>query len=97
MKKLTEFENLIALLNIGKVNYEIVFQQAFGTPQIIILSSKGKRIGDVVCNRLSYGHKHGLLEILGLDRNGNPSEEPEGYLTADAIFNRIVRAYLKEE
>ena len=56
--------------------------------QIIVYDSRGKRQWDAVCCCFSYGHKDGLLEIMGTIVK-DKKMEVEGYLTAQDIIERL--------
>jgi len=46
----------------------------------------------VICNPMSYGHEEGLLEIMGLlTREESEDDDVVGWLTAEDVFNRIVK------
>ena len=58
--------------------------------QIIVPHQDQKRQWDVICNRGSYGHNEGLLELMGNIVRANDSVE--GWLTADDVIKRIEEA-----
>ena len=55
------------------------------------------RVCDVICHSGSYGHEHGLLEIMGLVDRKNAGDDVEGWLTAEDIFKRIRKHYEKNK
>jgi hypothetical protein len=56
--------------------------------QIIVYDKRGRRQWDAVCHCYSYGHKDGLLEIMGTIVK-DKEMEVEGYLTAQDIIERL--------
>ena len=55
--------------------------------QIIVPPQDKERQWDVICHRGSYGHKDGLLEVMGTIARGD--DDVEGWLTADDVIERI--------
>ena len=55
---------------------------------IVAYPSFENRVSDAICNNMSYGHKSGLLEIMGLVNEEEVGDEVEGYLTAEQVFMR---------
>lgn len=88
----TEMYKLINLLIGAKIPFEVA--ECYGTPQVCYPSNKS-RICDAVCHSTSYGHECGLLEIMGL--NTDPTDDVEGWLTADEVFKRISQDYEKNK
>ena len=61
--------------------------------QIMINLENGETI-DAICNSASYGHKDGLLEIMGgLTEEEGDGESVLGYLTAEEVFKRFKYCY----
>lgn len=58
--------------------------------QIIVPPQDQERQWDAICHRGSYGHKEGLLELMGNIVRTNDCVE--GYLTADDAIKRIEEA-----
>lgn len=58
--------------------------------QICVPSSELGWAWDVICHYGSYGCEEGLLEGMGTIFGGG---EPEGYLTADDVIERIDKYY----
>lgn len=56
--------------------------------QIIVYDNRGRRQWDAVCHCFSYGHKDGLLEIMGTIVK-DKEMEVEGFLTAQDIIERL--------
>lgn len=56
--------------------------------QIIVYDNRGRRQWDAVCHCFSYGHKDGLLEIMGTIVK-DKEMEVEGFLTAQDIVERL--------
>lgn len=55
-------------------------------------------ICSVICNNVSYGHKQGLLEIMGLlTEEEKEVDDVKGWMTADEVFERITRDYFHKE
>ena len=52
--------------------------------QVLLFDENGNTIADFVCSTGTYGADHGLLEYWG-DRHS----DPEGWLTADEVLQRI--------
>ena len=83
---------LINLLISAKLPFEVV--ELYGAPQVCY-PSKEKCVCDAVCHSGSYGHEQGLLEIMGL--NTDPTDDVEGWLTAEEVFKRISQHYQGRE
>lgn len=79
----TEMYKLINLLIKAKIPFEVT--ENMDTPQVWY-PSKESHICDAICHSGSYGHEQGLLEIMGLTID---SDDVEGYLTAEEVFERI--------
>ena len=63
---------------------------------IIAYPSLNNRVSDAVCNKMSYGHESGLLEILGLvDEEKTGGDSVEGGLTAEEVFIRWNEHWLR--
>lgn len=43
---------------------------------------------DIICHDRSYGHEHGLLEVMGAICEDD-CDDVEGWLDADTVLNRI--------
>ena len=87
--------NLAAILTAHGIPYEPVVQPLFGTWQICVpCANIDLMAGDFICNPISYGHEHGLLECKGFDVEG-----VAGYLNADQAAEIAIRWYnnLKRE
>jgi hypothetical protein len=84
----TEMYKLINLLINAKIPFEVV--ECYGTPQVCYPSAEN-RICDAICHSGSYGHEQGLLEIMGL--NTDPTDDVEGWLTAEEVYKRILQDY----
>lgn len=55
--------------------------------QIIVPPQDKVRQWDAICQRGSYGHESGLLEVMG--KVARTKDGVEGWLTADTIIERI--------
>ena len=44
---------------------------------------------DAICHDFSYGHEEGLLEIMGSLVREDIGDEVEGWLTAEAVIERM--------
>ena len=80
---MTEMQKLAVKLIENKIPFQVGIQGDFGTPQIFIPSIDDP-ICDIVCNKVSYGNKEGLLEIYSNDEN-----DVRGWLTADQVFDLL--------
>lgn len=85
----TEMYKLINLLIKAKIPFEVT--EMVDTPQVWY-PSEDICICDVICHSGSYGHEKGLLEIMGLTAD---SDDVEGYLTAEEVFERIQEDFAK--
>lgn len=79
-----EMGKLEWLLQEAKIPYRIEY--IWGMPSVRYYGHGDELICDAVCHSGSYGHEKGLLEIMGLTRNGDPVE---GWLTSEEVFDRI--------
>lgn len=66
---------------------------------IVMYDAEGNTIADAVSHEFSYGGDNGLIEILGLDNDGNKYDDVVGWLSAEEAFdifnkyvNRVVNA-----
>lgn len=84
MEKRMEMDSLIAMLEASEIPFEV--GEIYGTPQVFYPNRKNA-VCDVICHWMSYGWKQGLLEMMGLTKNG---DEVEGYLTAWDVYKRIL-------
>ena len=84
----TEMYKLINLLISAKIPFEVV--ELYDMPYVCYPSAENC-ICDAVCHGDSYGHEQGLLEIMGL--NTDPTDDVEGWLTAEEVFKRIAQDY----
>lgn len=80
----TEMEELEWLLQEAKIPYRIDY--VLGMPSVRYYGLGKELICDAICHSGSYGHEKGLLEIMGLTRNG---DSVEGWLTSEEVFDRI--------
>lgn len=88
----TEMYKLINLLIKAKIPFEVV--ELCDTPQVYYPSAENC-ICDVICHSGSYGHDQGLLEVMGL--NTDPTDDVEGWLTAEEVYKRISQDYEKNK
>ena len=79
----TQVDKLITMLETTDIPFEVA--ECHGRPQVWY-PSKERPVCDAICHWGSYGHQTGLIEIMGLTRNG---DSVEGYLNADEVFARI--------
>ena len=79
-----EMGKLEWLLQEAKIPYRIEY--IWGTPSVRYYGHGEELICDAICHSGSYGHEIGLLEIMGLTRNG---DSVEGWLTSEEVFDRI--------
>lgn len=79
----------------NELNMEEIFKLALGLskrkiPYTLKTYCGGLQLlfgtGDVICNRISYGHEIGLLETIGFSWDG---DDVTGYLTAKQILKKI--------
>ena len=92
-EKYTEILKLHRMLSAVNIPHSV--DRMFDGWQIVYFYN-GKQIADVVQHFGSYGADENLLEIMGL----LTSEEEEhdtvlGYLTAEKVFERIRKDYIK--
>lgn len=80
----TEMGKLEWLLQEAKIPYRIEY--IWGMPSVRYYGHGDELICDAICHSGSYGHEEGLLEIMGLTRNGG---SVEGWLTSEEVFDRI--------
>lgn len=80
----TEMARLELYLQETKIPYRMDY--VLGMPSVRYYGHGNKLICDAICHSGSYGHKDGLLEIMGLTRNG---DSVEGWLTSREVFDRI--------
>lgn len=85
----TEMYKLINLLIKAKIPFEV--SENMDTPQVWYPSKKN-HVCDAICHKWSSGHEKGLLEIKGLTTD---SEDVEGYLTAEEVFERIQKDFIE--
>lgn len=64
------------------------FKSLYDGFQVEVKDNKGEILWDAICHSGSYGHESGLLEVMG-EVNRNPNDDVEGWLTAQAILNRL--------
>ena len=64
--------------------------------QLYVLNDEkeGSWAFDVILHGGSYGHEKGLLEVMGISKC--PYDSVEGYLTGEAVIERIKEIYLGE-
>lgn len=74
---MNQIDSYIEMLHTENINFEVINQIDFNTPQVYIYNSNNDLICDIVCNPISYGYKDGLLELLDAKTN-----EVYGWLTA---------------
>lgn len=55
--------------------------------------SRENQVSDAVCHSGSYGHEHGLLEIMGLVNEDEVGDSVEGWLTAEEVCARWAEHY----
>ena len=80
----TQMTRLELYLQEAKIPYRMDY--VLGMPSVRYYGRGDKLICDAICHSGSYGHEDGLLEIMGLTRNG---DSVEGYLTSREVFDRI--------
>lgn len=80
----TEMSKLEQLLQEAEIPYRIEY--IWGTPSVRYYGHGEELICDAICHSGGYGHEEGLLEIMGLTRNG---DSVEGWLTSEEVFDRI--------
>ena len=86
----TEMVRLELLLQEAKIPYRIDY--VIGMPSVRYYGHGENLICDAICHSGSYGHEEGLLEIMGLTRNG---DSVEGWLTSEEVFDRISEDWSK--
>lgn len=84
----SEIMKLYELLKQKGISFDIRWR--LGGIQIMY-PSKDDTICSAICFPGSYGYEDGLIEIMGLVENNYDSVE--GYLTAEEVFQRIVKHY----
>ena len=88
------YQPIIRLANLcEKEHIPFVVRQAFDGLQLVCPSLEKWEL-DVICHRGSYGHEHGLLEVMGAICNAY-DDDVEGYLTVEEVFERIKEYYKK--
>lgn len=85
-----EMGKLEWLLQEAKIPYRIDY--VIGMPSVRYYGHGENLICDAICHSGSYGHEEGLLEIMGLTRNG---DSVEGWLTSEEVFDRIFEDWNK--
>lgn len=80
----TQMTRLELYLQEAKIPYRMDY--VLGMPSVRYYGHGDKLICDAICHSGSYGHEDGLLEIMGLTRNG---DSVEGCLTSREVFVRI--------
>lgn len=85
-----EMGKLEWLLQEAKIPYRIDY--VIGMPSVRYYGHGENLICDAICHSGSYGHEEGLLEIMGLTRNG---DSVEGWLTSEEVFDRISEDWSK--
>lgn len=80
----TEMVKLELYLQEAKIPYRIDY--VIGMPSVRYYGHSNELICDAICHSGSYGYEKGLLEIMGLTRNG---DSVEGWLTSEEVFDRI--------
>jgi hypothetical protein len=85
----TESANLVRLLVAAGIPHEV--RSLYDGVQIIYPSLKNY-CGDTICHSHSYGHEHGLLEIMGVGAC-DEEDDVEGWLTAETVFDRWYAHY----
>ena len=82
---MTEMTKLATLLAKENIPFQLVIQEYYETPQIIIPNEE-ERTMDIVCHKHSYGGNKGLLEIMGIT---NEYDDVIGWLTAKECYALI--------
>ena len=82
---MTEMTKLATLLAKENIPFQLVIQEYYETPQIIIPNEE-ERIMDIVCHKHSYGGNKGLLEIMGIT---DEYDDVVGWLTAKECYALI--------
>lgn len=80
----TEMGKLEWLLQEATIPYRIDY--VMGMPSVRYYGHGKKLICDAICYGGTRGYRDGLLEIIGLTRNG---DFVEGWLTSEEVFDRI--------
>lgn len=84
------------ILMADNANYDFYITTVLEAPQLIFMRD-GKRVGDVISHKYSYGGKDGLLEIMGCGiKDDDGRDDVKGYLTAEECFD-IIRKYYKSQ
>lgn len=68
----TEIIKLESYLQETKIPFRVEY--VLGMPSVRYYGHSDKLICDAICHSGSYGHEVGLLEIMGLTRNGDSVE-----------------------
>ena len=92
-----EIERLDAMLREAGIPFEradALSSKAFSIRRIQY-PQRWKYVFSAIQGYGTYGHKENLLELCS--REKSPFEDPEGYLTADEVFNRIKAHWEKIE
>lgn len=93
MSRLKELNKLENYLRDNKIPYDRIDEEGMykynpriNRHQIMVPSKEFPWKWDVICHYGSYGYEQGLLEGMGNIFGGG---EPEGYLTAEDVIERI--------
>lgn len=92
----TEIEKLAEMLKKAEIPFLFRQVKIFNGYQICY-PARTNTVCSVILHEGSYGHKQGLLEIKGLVDTKKINDEVEGYLTADEVFIRIQKHWLKDK
>ena len=88
-----QIDRLQTLIKEKHPEWSIEVSPMYDGVKVVLLSPKGKYLCDVVCHRMSYGGKDGLLEWWDCIKH----TEPKGWLTAeealDLFEGKALKAY----
>ena len=70
------------------------FHEAYNGWQILY-PSKENRICSIIEHEFSFGSDDDLLEIYGIDENGDKCSDAIGHLTTEEVFSIIKKHYQK--
>jgi len=84
-----EMDKLIYLLTLESIPFET--RKSWDNTRQVFYPSIKNRICDVICHSGSIGSEKGLLEIMGLTSD----DDVEGRLTAEEVFKKIKKNYIK--
>ena len=92
--KFTENDKFIEMVQKNPpLTFTFSVVELMGRPQIVFMDAEtGERVCDAVCHWGSYGHEKGLIETMGWPLCESIYDDVEGYLTADTVYARLMKA-----